>query len=158
MKSANARFDEKFNKAGPAECWLWTAGCFRRGYGAFGVGGKLVKAHRYSWEREHGPIPYGALVCHRCDTPACVNPAHLFLGTNLENVRDRDSKGRQARQAGERNAMSKLTAKEISEIRAATSVSQTELGRIYGVAQSCISRIRSGARWPDGFLTIKGAK
>jgi hypothetical protein len=80
-------------------CWLWTGGKFRRGYGAFkrrGPDGRFQqqKAHRVSYEWLVGPVPDGLCVLHTCDNPPCVNPAHLFLGTNLDNSEDRRVKGR----------------------------------------------------------------
>lgn len=78
-------------------CWMWRAGKFPGGYGAIHTNGKTRKAHRVSWEIHFGPIGEGLFVCHRCDTPRCVNPEHLFLGTAADNNADRNSKGRQAR-------------------------------------------------------------
>jgi len=99
--------EEKFwsrvdKSGGPDACWLWTAGTFRGGYGAFKIAGKTLKAHRVSWVLAHGQIPYrakypGICVCHNCpqgDQPRCVNPAHLFLGEQLHNIRDMMKKGR----------------------------------------------------------------
>lgn len=71
-------------------CWLWNGSSLERGYGRFR--GSL--AHRVSWVLHNGPIPDGMHVCHRCDVTACVNPAHLFLGTALDNIRDMHAKGR----------------------------------------------------------------
>lgn len=81
-------------------CWLWTAGFGRRGYGKFWVNGHTVGAHRFSYEIAVGPIPDGLFVCHSCDNPPCVNPAHLWLGDALANQRDCKAKGRTA--TGER--------------------------------------------------------
>lgn len=74
-------------------CWLWI-GAKSRGYGYFRVFGKSVRAHHFSWETRYGKIPEKLCVLHKCDVPACVNPDHLFLGTQIDNIRDRDQKGR----------------------------------------------------------------
>ena len=75
-------------------CWVWVGNRIPQGYGTIGVGGKPVRAHRYSWELHNGPIPDGLFVLHRCDNPPCVRPDHLFLGTALDNSRDCVDKGR----------------------------------------------------------------
>jgi hypothetical protein len=93
-------FWAKVNKDGPtmphmnSQCWVWTATKVSGGYGHFGVARKLFLAHRVSWMIANGPIPTGLLACHHCDNPSCVNPSHLFLGTSLDNARDKEKKGR----------------------------------------------------------------
>lgn len=92
----------------PNDCWNWTGFRNPKGYGRVGVKGKLILAHRYVYQQSHGPIPTGLCVCHKCDNPSCVNPDHLFLGTNYVNVRDRWTKDRCNHPKGEKSGNSKL--------------------------------------------------
>lgn len=91
-------------------CWIWTAAKIN-GYGVFWHSGKNMKAHRLSYEAAFSPIPIGLYVLHHCDVPSCVNPAHLFLGTQRDNIQDMDSKGRGRRGIfpGESAPAAKLT-------------------------------------------------
>lgn len=99
-RSIEERFWEKVDKSG--DCWVWTGALGGRGYGyiakpggsAANPGAHMIPAHRVSWEIANGQIPDGLLVCHHCDNPRCVRPDHMFLGTDLDNARDRERKGR----------------------------------------------------------------
>lgn len=102
-------------------------------------------AHRYSYELAYGPIPDGLFVCHQCDNPICINPAHLFLGTNTDNMQDAVQKGRIA--YGERNGNSKLTKANVRAIRADTISTQSDLGREYGVSEGTIRNIKTSRSW-----------
>ena len=85
------RFWQKIEKS--TDCWEWTA-CKSHGYGQLHSNGKLIRAHRLSWIIHHEQIPSELLVLHKCDNPGCVNPSHLFLGTQSDNLRDASKKGR----------------------------------------------------------------
>lgn len=98
-------------------CWLWKKCKDRDGYGVMFDTGKYKTAHRYSWELHNGKIPYKNLVCHKCDVRHCVNPEHLFLGTCLDNNKDRKQKGRNNHVVGEKCPMTKLTEKNVIKIR-----------------------------------------
>lgn len=135
--------------AGPDGCWLWKGWIDPvGGYGRFKIRNRAHPAHKYSYTFTSGAVPKGLFVCHRCDNPACVNPAHLFLGTPADNTRDRDAKGRQAR--GERSGTAKLNEADVRAIRslyASGGFSQARLGWIYGVGQTKISAVVNKTTW-----------
>lgn len=139
-------FWSKVDKRGPDECWMWTCHTNKQGYGSVSIQGRLTRAHRYSFALAHGPIAPNLCVCHRCDNPPCVNPAHLFLGTIAENNADKAAKGRQA--AGISSGRAKLTDDDVREIRAAFRPGiGVVLGRRYGVSASVIKAVSSGTTW-----------
>lgn len=92
---ARVRFWQHVQPGSPDECWLWNNGATPNEYGQlYNAKGPKIRSHRLSFEMHHGPIPKGMHVCHRCDVKACVNPAHLFVGTQQDNMRDMHAKGR----------------------------------------------------------------
>jgi hypothetical protein len=98
-------------------CLIWTAGTFKAGYGCMMIRRKSFYAHRLSWQEKNGPIPKGMYVLHRCDIRPCINPDHLFIGTHLDNIADMKAKRRGRGARGETNPHSRLTEKDIVEIR-----------------------------------------
>lgn len=143
------------------DCWEWQGERNHEGYGRLIVKGRKVSAHRVAWEIMHGPIADGLLVLHNCphgDNPACVNPGHLWLGTQAENMRDKVAKGRLRGTfaGGERHPNAKLTAELVGSMRARheQGESQAAIARDLGLRQGHISRICSGARWST--LPTKG--
>jgi len=126
-------------------CHLWI-GPKREGYGRLKIQGKMIGVHRLVYSMSKGEIPSGMLVCHSCDTPACVNPEHLFLGSDKDNSDDKVSKGRQARCPGELNGRAKLTAEQVLRIRNDNRLLK-EIAADYGVTLSVISHIKTRRSW-----------
>lgn len=153
------RFWPKVDRNGPiptacpelGPCWLWTAAVDEHGYGKLSGGGhdgRMLRAHRVSYELRFGPVPPELRVLHRCDNPPCVNPDHLFTGTMAANAADMVARGRSA--SGERHSQAKLTADQVEEIRrlvAEGQLSQEAIGARFGVRGPAISRIATGKRW-----------
>lgn len=135
-------------------CWRWLGFKDQAGYGRIGLatdkGKRSIQAQRASWAVYRGPIPQGAHVLHRCDNPECTNPEHLFLGSNLDNIRDRIAKGRSRSgdQRGEHNGNAKLTVEQVAAIRADARASSA-IAVDYGMSRTMIKYIKAGAFWKD---------
>lgn len=126
-------------------CWLWPGVIDpQKGYGHASLDGERWWAHRASYQHHFGAIPDGAVICHKCDVRACVNPAHLFAGTIADNQRDMKEKGRASR--GERSSSAKLTEDAVRAIRVDPRPGWV-IAKTYGVSQTTISEVRSRKVW-----------
>lgn len=138
------RLEERSIPVTESGCWLWDGFLDKGGYGHISIKGWPVRAHRASWLAYRGEIPDGLCVLHECDVPSCINPSHLFLGTDEDNMRDRARKNRVA--FGTRSGQSKLKPDQVLAIRA-SDLSDRELARLYGVSAPSISSIRRRQTW-----------
>ena len=112
--------------------------------------GRNWLAHRIVWTQVNGEIPEGMFVCHHCDNPSCVNPEHLFLGTQLDNMKDMHNKKRNYNFSGEKNPRVKLTKEDVIAIRALRGrFYQKRIGEMFGVSQSQVHKIQAHHRWED---------
>ena len=136
-------------------CWNWIASIHKTGYGQFKFDGKMVPTHRMSWKLTYGDIPkgeeyHGVCVLHTCDNRRCVNPDHLFLGSHVDNMKDKNMKNRQARVHGEESGMAKLTVAQVISIRfiySRNSISQKKLAKEFDISQTQINNIVNGKQW-----------
>lgn len=146
-----ARFWSKVNRAGAEECWTWSAYRIPSGYGMFTIRkGTYMTASRVALALTVGrPLRLGEVACHHCDNPPCVNPSHLFAGTQTDNALDKIRKGRGNPTHGEARCSSKLTEVQVREILAEPHRFgiYRELGRVYGVSNTVIKRIRQRTLW-----------
>lgn len=152
MDETKQRFQQLYRIADNG-CWIWKR-TNNRGYGAFSLGREKKKlAHRMSWELNRGPIPFGMCVLHNCpggDDPRCVNPEHLFLGTQADNVADMVAKRRGVNLRGEKHAMAKLTASDVDFIRflgESGLYRQRALARVFGVTPTTVCAILAKRNW-----------
>jgi len=145
------RFWSKVKISGPDECWEWQGAIGNKSegkrYGSFALRGKVVGAHRLSYEMTYGAIPPGFYVMHSCDNPQCVNPKHLSLGAQTENMRDMCVKGRSRR--GEQVSRAKLTDADVRAMRKLykSGLSIGAIARCFGVVRSNASCIVRGLQW-----------
>lgn len=152
------RFWEKVRVEG--DCWVWTAARNRQGYGQFWDPQRRTMglAHRFAYEKFVGELVHhrfqpgsvGEVVCHRCDNPACVRPDHLFIGTQLDNMRDAVNKGRIRDSSGVRNGRAKLSPDDVTAIRSSVTGRHGErsaLARRWGISTGHVSKILKGDVW-----------
>lgn len=154
--SLEQRFWRQVDKRGPDDCWEWKSASRIAGYGVISLGGRAagkILAHRLSWQLHHGELPnieghHGAVIRHTCDNRLCCNPKHLLAGTQSENVRDMDVKGRRvtATRSGTEHHNAAFVDDDIRAILASR-LSNAELGRQYGVERSTIRSIRLRKTW-----------
>lgn len=150
------RFWRQVDRRGKEECWPWLGKSQVKGYGTIGLGGRSggkMLAHRVAWVLSQGDIPdaeghHGLVVRHSCDNPLCCNPAHLEIGSQADNVRDMDRRGRRISnaKAGSTHHNSVLTEKDVRAIRASRE-SDVELASRYGVHRKHIAGIRKRRSW-----------
>jgi hypothetical protein len=142
-----AAFEAKIFRVPESGCWLWMGALTSKGYGSVRINRRSEIAHRISWENRYGQISDGLSVLHRCDVRCCVNPAHLFLGTQQENISDMVSKGRNAK--GERMGNARLVASDIHEMRSLrkSGLSYAKVGKRVGISRSHAYAILRGFCW-----------
>lgn len=134
-------------------CWIWKGGKNSRGYGSINIGNrKTAQVHRIAFKLWKGELPDDLFVCHHCDEPLCINPDHLFLGTNQDNIDDKMFKGRAYTgvHLGEKNESSILTdekVKEIKKLLLQKKKYQSEIAKQFKVSKQCITDIKLEHRW-----------
>lgn len=150
-QAIRSRFWAKVDVRLPNECWLWIGAKNTSGYGTFKLRNRQRLAHRVSYWLAHNVEPGAARVCHSCDTPRCVNPAHLWLGTDADNNADKAAKGRAhgGKQDGASNPRAQLTEADVRSIVELfrTGKGNTPIGRQFNVSHATIGMIRNGKTW-----------
>ncbi len=147
LKSAITRLLSLIEKT--ASCWVWR-GYSKNRYGSIMVNGRYVKAHRFSYEHYIGPIPAGLYVLHKCDNSLCVNPEHLFVGTQFDNMTDMKQKGRELKAKGSNAGRSRLTEEQVLSIRQElqeTNITCWQLAKKYNVTANAIRCIKLRLTW-----------
>ena len=155
------RFARKYIPEPNSGCWLWTDALDRDGYGRLQIDGKAVKAHRLAYELHCGPVPSGKMVCHKCDTPCCVNPDHLYAGDNQANMDDMVRRGRSVvminPNPGSQNGRAVLNEAQIHQVfHLSRKMSIRAVARHFGVTPTTIKRILTKERWAHVRDTVFG--
>lgn len=145
-KTIHERFFDKVDKTDA--CWIWKGSKNQKNYGMFVYKGRVHMAHRVAYMEWKGEIPDGRLVCHTCDNPSCVNPDHLFVGSNQDNMDDMKAKGRQKSLSGEENKNSKLTWDAVHDIRTSP-LSVRQLMKKYEVSDMTVYAVRNHQIWKE---------
>lgn len=141
------RFFEKVLAESVSGCWNWTGALYDQGYGRFYLDGKIVPAHRYSWQIHfYEKVPDHLVVRHKCDNPRCVNPLHLELGTHADNVADMDARGRRC--SGQNQPYARLRNEWVRAIRNDTR-SHRVIAADYGVSHRTIGKIKNREKWAN---------
>lgn len=143
------RIQSKYEAVTETGCWIWTASTNSAGYGQISMPGRPMLAHRVCWEFYNGQIPDGKFICHKCDTPSCVNPSHMFVGDHHANMADMRRKGRAAKvesAKGEKNNSSKINNETALAIFNAVGP-QKEICRRFNVSRSTLQAIKYGRQW-----------
>ncbi len=139
-------FDNSYFPVTETGCWLWIRATTRHGYGTFRDGKRKFLAHRFSLERVGISVPSDSFVCHKCDTPSCVNPDHLYVGDARTNSEDKVKRGRCRAGKWERNGSAKLTAEQVKKILE-DHMAQHVIAREFGITQPHVSEIKNGKYW-----------
>jgi len=142
------RFKDKYSIDEDTGCWDWTGYVNDNGYGKFYINGKPQRAHRVSHELYNGEIPEGMCVCHKCDNRKCVNPEHLFIGTQSDNMKDASNKGRVVLPMlnGEDCGSSKLIKSQVMDIFKSP-LSHGKLASKHSVSKATVWKIKTGQTW-----------
>ena len=150
-KSPINRFWEKVDIKGDDECWEWKGSVNTNGYGMLGIGQSRIVASRMSWVIHHGYLDNRMLVCHFCDNPKCVNPEHLFLGTNSDNIKDMYDKGRREANRGQKCPTSILKDKDVIYMREnyypRTKETRDKFARMFGITEGSVQNILYRVSW-----------
>ena len=144
----NFRFNQRYRVDAISQCWIWTGNRYPSGYGRISVGTKYWLAHRLSWKIAGKKLHSWRKILHKCDNRACVNPDHLFSGTQGDNITDMVQKGREC--FGERNGMNKLPTHSVRIIRLLKKYcdfTNEEIAKFFGVSTGCVLNINANFRW-----------